>query len=383
MKRNILALVTIWTFLLMGSMAYAASGEYSIDGVVKGAYSHLDIDSNGAINIITSTTPIPGNTNKIVVQVNTNDFGSTKLVGIYGVKIELTQDTIVLDSGNTNTSGGWTSKLLLDGTYDVTVTPTHASYANFTPAPGTVSFNGVSQIKTITFNGVPSNTYSIVGNVKTLLAADALNVVMELKYGSTVLDNTDKPGTNGDYAITDLPDGVKYTVTPIWLTKTFNPVFTNVTLGGQDSSPVNFTEVVPPTTGQWTAIINSGSTYKLNTALVGGIGGYGFYSGNTPGPASVRAGTKTYFLLDPSWLTSRWRVVGTRLTIMWIDFSLNKYFTINLYEIDSSDNGKLIGSTIMNQDLFTVNYKLNTRWLAEVDLTKSSSGLGLSIRWPN
>ena len=380
MKRNILALITIWTFLLMGSMAYAASGEYSIDGVSKGAYSHIDIDSNGAINIITSTAPIPGNTNKIVVQVNTN-YINGKIAGITGVKINLTGGAT--GSGTTSTSGSYTFSGLPDGTYDVTVTPTHANYVSFTPTPvsGTVSFIGANQTQNITFNGVPLNTYSIVGNVKTLLAGSLPSVVMELKYGSTVLDNTDKPDTtSGNYAITDLPDGVKYTVTPILSGKTFEPAFTNVTLSGQNSSPVNFIEVAPPTIGQFTAAIKG--AYLCNKQIMNLNGtptsfGYGFKRNLNPGEPSIARGTKAYFLIDSDWVNP----ILTKFKVHWINYDqLIGGFKVNVYAIDANDNGTLVGSGGGNGDVYI--YRTADKNLVEVDATGASSNVSLSVFWP-
>ena len=144
--------------------------------------------------------------------------------------------------------------------------------------------------------------------------------------------------------------------------------------------PVTPPPVTPPVSGQFTSIIVGAK--RCNTKL-DKIGGYGFYDKNIPGPASIPAGRKTYFLFDPVWLPSRWTQTGVRLTIMWIDMSLNPNFSANLYEIDALDNGKFIANDTGNQSLFTVSFKPNTRWLLEIDATKSPTGFGLSVRWPN
>lgn len=136
----------------------------------------------------------------------------------------------------------------------------------------------------------------------------------------------------------------------------------------------------PPVSGQWTSIIAGAK--KCNTKL-DKIGGYGFYDRNTPGPTSVKSNGKTYFLFDPAWLTTKWKIVGKRLTIMWIDMSLTPNSKTSLYEIDSLDNGRLIGGPKGGtQDSFSFIYKPGVRWLVEVDTTQCPSGYALSIKWP-
>ncbi len=136
----------------------------------------------------------------------------------------------------------------------------------------------------------------------------------------------------------------------------------------------------PAPVGQFTAIIAGAK--KCNTEL-DKIGGYGFYEGNTPGPTSVKSNGKTYFLLDPVWLPLKWKILGKRLTVMWINMRLTPGSQTSLYEIDSLDNGKLIGGPKGGtQDSFNFSYKIGVRWLVEVDTTACPSGYSLSIKWP-
>jgi hypothetical protein len=136
----------------------------------------------------------------------------------------------------------------------------------------------------------------------------------------------------------------------------------------------------PPTTpGQWTSIIAKAK--KCNTELVGGIGGYGYYDRNTPGPASVAGHSKTYFLFDPAWLPGKWKTSGKRLTLMWIDFTLTPGVPKTLIELDALDNGKILGTNGATQASFNVTYKPATRWLIEFDTT-NTDGFSVSIKWP-
>ena len=128
MKKSLSILFTAGFILFLS--AYAFAGQYSINGTVQGSYSSMTIDQNGALNIVTQSSPPPSG-NTITGQVTSNYFGTGKTIGIYNVTMTLSGTSS--GTSATNTNGNYTFTGLGDGSY--TVTPSSGSYT-FDPTSG-------------------------------------------------------------------------------------------------------------------------------------------------------------------------------------------------------------------------------------------------------
>ncbi len=198
----------------------------------------------------------------------------------------------------TNTNGNYTFTGLADGSY--TVTPSSGSYT-FNPTSGTAAPTGPNQTLTVNFSATPvaGKTYSIAGNVKDKNGANLQGVTMQLQWGSTVLDNTDLTGADGNYTIADLPDGLTYTVTPIMAGKTFTPTSQSVLVNGSGVTGKNFVE-------QSSSLLGS----LTNPIKINKWSSKGFYipsssPDNSRGSITIPTYTKWYFEVDPLATTLR------------------------------------------------------------------------------
>jgi len=304
MKKSLRLLFTVGFILFLS--VYAFAGSYSINGAYQGNYSTISIDLNGAINIMTQTTPPPsGNTITGRCTLVDNYFGAGKTIGIAGVTMTLSGS----GSGTktTDTNGYYTFASLVDGSY--TVTPSHGSYTFSPTSGGPTTVNASNQTATVNFVATPvGNLYSIAGNVKDKNGANLSGVTMQLQWGSTVLDDPPNhpavlTGADGNYVIGGLPDGLTYTITPIMTGKSFTPTSQNVLVNGSNKPGNNFVEQSGPS-GSLGSITNPYMINKPTTKIYNG-----YIPQNSPdggrGDVTIPATSKVYFEVDPVATTGR------------------------------------------------------------------------------
>jgi len=247
-----------------------------IDGTEK-EYVSIKIDQSGKVEITTTGTPTPTG-NQITGRIYSNYNGDpSKSVGIPNVAVALNPGS----STTTSTNGYYTFSGLADGPF--TVTPTKSNYS-FDPVSSNVTVPPTPH--TADFVATPTQGFSISGNVKDKNGANLSNVEIQLRWGLTLLDNTDRTDTSGNFTIDGLADGVTYTITPVASGYTFSPTSLNVTINGSNVTGVNFVEQAGG--GKWTNQVNSakpinsfdGYLYKLSKV-------------------AIATGSTNYFLIDP------------------------------------------------------------------------------------
>ena len=134
--------------------------------------------------------------------------------------------------------------------------------------------------------------------------------MMQLQWGSTVLDNTDLTGADGNYIIADLPDGLTYTVTPIMAGKSFTPASQSVLVNGSGVTGKNFTEQSSSLLGSLTNPIPiNKSTTKISAGYIPST-----CPDNGPGDITIPAHSKLYFIVDPSAIPGR--LVGNPFAVI-------------------------------------------------------------------
>jgi hypothetical protein len=145
-----------------------------------------------------------------------------------GVTITILYDSVLGDT-TTNTSGSYTFRGLINGTY--TVTPSKAGYT-FSPTSTKVEISGANVTGV---NFIAKAAYSISG---TVTGDTQAGVTITILYDSISEDTT--TNTSGNYTFTGLSNGT-YTVTPSKAGYTFSPTSTKVQISGADVPGVNFT----------------------------------------------------------------------------------------------------------------------------------------------
>lgn len=289
-------LFTVGFILFLSVCAFA--GQLYINGQPYNDYSSITISSSGKVEITTAASPPPSG-NTIAGRVTSVFFGAGKTIGIGGVTMALSGSSP--GTSTTDTNGNYTFISLADGSY--TVTPSHGSYT-FNPASGSANVAS-NQTATVNFDASPvaGKTYSIAGNVKDKNGANLPGVTMQLQWGSTVLDNTDLTGADGNYVIGDLPDGLTYTVTPIMTGKSFNPASQNVLVNGSNVTGKNFVEPSGPSG----PLGSKTNPIKINKPTSKILNGYipSPSPDDSRGSVTIPTGAKAYFEVDPLTTTGR------------------------------------------------------------------------------
>ncbi len=137
----------------------------------------------------------------------------------------------------------------------------------------------------------------------------------------------------------------------------------------------------PAPTGQFTAAIKEANL--CNQPIMNPNGtrtsyGYGFYNQLNPPGVYIRQGSIVYFLIDSAWMSS----FGTA-KVRWILYDqLLADFKMNIYAVDTSDNGKLLLATEIVSNVFSIAKKTGIRYLFEVDATSASDNFDFTIYWP-
>jgi hypothetical protein len=334
--KKLLILIALFGFTLF-MVADVFAGILYIDNETK-EYTSISIKQDGTVTITTAGLPPPAG-NQITGRIYSNYNGDpSKSVGIPNVTVSLNPGSPT----TTNTNGNYTFSGLADGTF--TVTPTKSNYS-FNPVLSNVT---VPPNQTADFVATPTNSFSISGNVKDKSGVNLSNVEIQLRWGTTLLDNTDRTDGSGNYIIDGLADGVTYTITPVASGYTFSPTSLNVLINGSNVTGNNFVE--QGVGGKWTEQVNI-------ARLINSFDGYLYKLSNIV----IAQGKTSYFLIDP--LNFNTGYVSSIIGIGVRDPTQSQYIDIyypKVYRLDRNNNE--LNSYIMSgSGDFSINIKYYTQ----------------------
>jgi len=232
-----------------------ASGNYSFTGLSKGTYT-VTPRKTGYTFSPPSTQVTISNANWVVSFI-------AKIVPTYTISGTVTGDTqtgvTMTLSGSmsgttiTGTSGNYTFRGLINGTY--TVTPSKTGYT-FTPPSTPVTISNANWMG-VNFTAKIVPTYTISGTVSGDTQAGVTMTLSGSKQTNTTTDSS------GNYTFSLLSNGT-YTVTPSKTNYTFTPPSRTVTISGANVTGVNFTASTTYTiSGTVTGDTQAGVTMSL------------------------------------------------------------------------------------------------------------------------